>query len=309
MFLNNKLILIIFICFFSFINNSFSKEIKIILKVNKDIITNQDIQNEMNYLTALNKSLTNLNEEQLFIVAKDSLLREYIKKNEILKITNLGEKREIYDISINQIINNLNLSSVDSFKSYLNEKNLDFEKIYTKIEIENLWNQLVYNTYKDKVIIDEEKLKKKILSNKEKQKQFKISEILFQSKNQNNLQLEYETIIKSINEIGFEKTVLLFSISDSKKNSGDLGWINENSLSDEILKKISDLNPGKISEPIIIPSGILILKVEDKRTIEKEINLENELEKMISFEINSQLNIYSQILFNKIKDQNIINEL
>ena len=199
MFLNNKLILIIFICFFSFINNSFSKEIKIILKVNKDIITNQDIQNEMNYLTALNKSLTNLNEEQLFIVAKDSLLREYIKKNEILKITNLGEKREIYDISINQIINNLNLSSVDSFKSYLNEKNLDFEKIYTKIEIENLWNQLVYNTYKDKVIIDEEKLKKKILSNKEKQKQFKISEILFQSKNQNNLQLEYETIIKSIN--------------------------------------------------------------------------------------------------------------
>ena len=309
MFLNNKLILIIFICFFSFINNSFSKEIKIILKVNKDIITNQDIQNEMNYLTALNKSLRNLNEEQLFIVAKDSLLREYIKKNEILKITNLGEKREIYDISINQIINNLNLSSVESFKSYLNEKNLDFENIYTKIEIENLWNQLVYNTYKDKVIIDEEKLKKKILSNKEKQKQFKISEILFQSKNQNNLRLEYETIIKSINEIGFEKTVLLFSISDSKKNSGDLGWINENSLSDEILKKISNLNSGEISEPIIIPSGILILKIEDRRSIEKEIDIEKELEKMISFEINSQLNIYSQILFNKIKNQNIINEL
>ena len=74
MFLNIKLIFIIFIFFVSIINNSFSKEIKIILKVNKDIITNQDIQNEMKYLTALNKSLRNLNEEQLFIVAKDSYL-------------------------------------------------------------------------------------------------------------------------------------------------------------------------------------------------------------------------------------------
>ena len=185
--------------------------------MNKDIITNQDIQNEMKYLTALNKSLRNLNEEQLFIVAKDSLLREYIKKNEILKFTNLGEKKEIYDISINQIINNLNLSSVDSFKSYLNEKNLDYEKIYKKIEIENLWNQLVYNTYKDKIVINEEKLKKKILANKEKQRQIKISEILFQSENENDLRLKYDAIIKSVDEIGFEKTVLLFSISDSKK--------------------------------------------------------------------------------------------
>ena len=308
MFLNIKLIFIIFIFFVSIINNSFSKEIKIILKVNKDIITNQDIQNEMKYLTALNKSLRNLNEEQLFIVAKDSLLREYIKKNEILKFTNLGEKKEIYDISINQIINNLNLSSVDSFKSYLNEKNLDYEKIYKKIEIENLWNQLVYNTYKDKIVINEEKLKKKILANKEKQRQIKISEILFQSENENDLRLKYDAIIKSVDEIGFEKTVLLFSISDSKKNSGNIGWVNENSLSDEILKKISNLNVGKISEPIIIPSGILILKIEDRRSIEKEINIEIELEKMISFEINNQLNIYSQILFNKIKNQNMINE-
>ena len=290
-------------------NTSYSKEIKIILKVNNDIITNQDIQNEIKYLLALNENLKNLDQNQLFLVGKDSLLREQIKKNEILKFTDLGEKNKIYDDSIIQIISKLNLSSIESFKSYLKEKELDYDTIYRKIEIENLWNQLVYNTYKDKVVIDEVALKKKILANREKQKQVKISEILFESKDQNDLQSKYETIIKKIDEIGFDKTVALFSISDSKKNSGKLGWVNENILSDEILNKISNLKSGEISKPIIIPSGILILRIEEKRTIEKEFDTENELEKMIAIEMNSQLNVFSQILFNKIKNQIIINEL
>ena len=299
---------LVFLIFFTSITLSFSKEIKIILKVNNDIITNQDIKNEIKYLQALNKNLRNFNQDQLFLIGKDSLLREKLKKNEILKFSNLGEKKKIYDVSIIQILSKLNLSSIESFKSYLKEKELDFDNIYRKIEIENLWNQLVYNTYKDKVIIDEVSLKKKILANREKQKQIKISEILFESKNQNDLQSKYENIIKKIDEIGFDKTVALFSISDSKKNSGKLGWVNENILSDEILNKISNLKPGEISNPIIIPSGILILRVEEKRIIEKELNIENELEKMIAIEINSQLNIYSQILFNKIKEQAIIDE-
>ncbi|WP_440930720.1 peptidylprolyl isomerase, partial [Candidatus Pelagibacter sp.] len=160
-----------------------------------------------------------------------------------------------------------------------------------------------------KVVINEEKLKQKILNNKEKQKQINVSEIVYETKNQEDLQSKYETIIYKINEIGFEKSVALFSISDSKKNSGKLGWVNESVLSDEILKKISNLNLGEISKPIMIPSGGLILKIEDRRILEKELDMEIELEKMISFEINSQLNTFSQILFNKIKDQIIIDEL
>ena len=309
MFLNIKLIIISLIWITSVFNISYSKDIKIILKINNDIITNQDIQNEIKYLLALNETLKNLSQDELFIVGKDSLLREHIKKNEILKFTNLGEKKKIYEDSIIQIIKKLNLSSIESFKIYLKEKKLDYDEIYKKIEIENLWNQLVYNTYKEKVVINEEKLKQKILNNKEKQKQINVSEIVYETKNQEDLQSKYETIIYKINEIGFEKSVALFSISDSKKNSGKLGWVNESVLSDEILKKISNLNLGEISKPILIPSGGLILKIEDRRILEKELDMEIELEKMISFEINSQLNTFSQILFNKIKDQIIIDEL
>lgn len=309
MFLSIKLIIISLIWITSIFNISYSKDIRIILKINNDIITNQDIQNEIKYLLALNGTLKNLSQDELFIVGKDSLLREHIKKNEILKFTNLGEKKKIYEDSIIQIIKRLNLSSIESFKIYLEEKKLDYDEIYKKIEIENLWNQLVYNTYKEKVVINERKLKQKILANKEKQKQVNVSEIVYETKNQEDLKSKYETIINKINEIGFEKSVALFSISDSKKNSGKLGWVNESVLSDEILKKISNLNLGEISKPIMIPSGGLILKIEDRRILEKELDMEIELEKMISFEMNSQLNTFSQILFNKIKDQIIIDEL
>ena len=137
-------------------NISYSKDIRIILKINNDIITNQDIQNEIKYLLALNGTLKNLSQDELFIVGKDSLLREHIKKNEILKFTNLGEKKKIYEDSIIQIIKKLNLSSVESFKIYLEEMKLDYDEIYKKIEIENLWNQLVYNTYMEKLLLMKE---------------------------------------------------------------------------------------------------------------------------------------------------------
>lgn len=309
MFSNIKIILIFFICIISIFNNSNSKEIRIILKINNDIVTNHDIQNEIKYLLALNENLNNLDSDQLFLVGKDSLLREIIKKNEIIKLTNLGERKKIYDDSIIQLISKINLSSIDSFKSYLKEKGLDYDTFYKKIEIENLWNQLVYNTYKDKVIINEDELKKKILSSKEKKNQLKISEIVYETSDQKNIQSKYDTILNIINKNGFNEAVALFSIADSKKNSGNLGWVDENSLSNQILNEISNLNPGDISKPIVIPSGVLIIKVDNKRTVERELNMESELDKMISFEINSQLNIFSQILFNKVKDQNIINEL
>ena len=225
MFSNIKIILIFFICIISIFNNSNSKEIRIILKINNDIVTNHDIQNEIKYLLALNENLNNLDSDQLFLVGKDSLLREIIKKNEIIKLTNLGERKKIYDDSIIQLISKINLSSIDSFKSYLKEKGLDYDTFYKKIEIENLWNQLVYNTYKDKVIINEDELKKKILSSKEKKNQLKISEIVYETSDQKNIQSKYDTILNIINKNGFNEAVALFSIADSKKNSGNLGWV------------------------------------------------------------------------------------
>ena len=108
-------------------------------------------------------------------------------------------------------------------------------------------------------------------------------------------------MLKSINEIGFENSASVYSFSESSKIGGDIGWINENSLNSEIRKKVSSLNIGEITKPIILSNGILLLKLMNTKKSETNIDVENEFKKAINYERNRQLNQYSKIYYNKIK--------
>ena len=108
-------------------------------------------------------------------------------------------------------------------------------------------------------------------------------------------------MVKSINEIGFENSAAIYSFSESSKIAGDIGWINENSLNNNIKKNISSLKIGEFTKPIILSNGILILKLINTKTSETTIDIENELKKIINYERNRQLNQYSKIYYNKIK--------
>ena len=107
---------------------------------------------------------------------------------------------------------------------------------------------------------------------------------------------------KSINEIGFKNSAAIHSFSESAKVGGDIGWINGNSLNDNIKENINSLQIGDITKPIVLSNGILVLKLVDtKKTETTAIDIENELKKAIDYERNRQLNQYSKIYFNKIK--------
>ena len=157
-----------FLFFFSIIANA--SNVKIIAKIDNDIITNIDIQNEYSYLLALNKSLKDIQKEQVFDFAKQSIFREKIKKQEISKYYELNQKNEIIDMSIKNIYNNLGLNTEYEFIEYLKNLNLNFDKIYKKIEIETVWNQLVYEKYKNKLVINKENLKNKIKASPQKKR-------------------------------------------------------------------------------------------------------------------------------------------
>ena len=87
-----------------------------------------------------------------------------------------------------------------------------------------------------------------------------------------------------------------------------MGWVDINTLSKKIKNEVENLNIGEISNPISIPSGILLIMVKDSKTEKIEIDVDKELEKLIEVELTSQLNNYSTIFFNKIKSNQIINE-
>lgn len=291
-----------------FPNNINANQIKILVKINDELITNVDVENEYKYLSALNESLKDLKKEKILKFAKDSLIREKVKKNEILKYYELNQKNETVDLMIEKIYQDLNINSLKEFKDYLNRSNLDFEEIKKKIEIETVWNQMIYTKYKDKILINEDELKKKIIKNQNENEFFLLYEIVFEFENKDKIDIKYNEIIKYINNEGFQNAVIQFSISESKKNSGLIGWVNKNGLSGKIRKELDKLQIGEITKPIILPSGVLILKLQNKKLEKIEIDVDVELKKLFEFEMNNQLNNFSSIYYNKIKDNFSIKE-
>ena len=87
-----KLILLTLFVFKILITSSFSKnEASIIVKIENEIVTSHELKVEKKYLEALNPSLKELPEEQIIKIAKESIIREKIKTNEILKYYELEE--------------------------------------------------------------------------------------------------------------------------------------------------------------------------------------------------------------------------
>ena len=285
-----------------------ANEVKIISKINNEIVTNIDVENEYNYLTSLNKSLKEIKKDKVMIFAKNSIIKEKVKKTEISKFYELNKKNETVDFMIENIFKNLNFENLDQFKEYLKNNNLEFNDIYQKIEVEAVWNQLIYTKYKDKIVINEDDLKKKILNTPKKTETLLLSEIVISIKNKNEMKIKFNEVINDINNSNFKEAVLKYSVADSRNNSGLIGWVNKNNLSKNIQKSINPAKIGEIIGPILIPSGMLILKLEDKKSTESIIDKDEELKKLIDIELNKQLNNFSTIHYNKVKKYISINE-
>ena len=295
--------------FSSFFNSQINAiENKIILKINDNIITSIDIENESKYLKVLNPKLKNLDKNKIFEVAKNSLVRENIKMIETsnYEFQNLDE--EYLENIMKSIYEGIGIKSMKDFLSYITNYDIKIETIKKKLEIEAKWNQLIYQKFYSKLKIDKKKIKDDIKLNKKFTNSYFLYEILFSAKKSDEAKKKYNNIVKSIENEGFENTASIFSLSASGKTGGQLGWINERSLSKKILNEISKIKKNEITKPIIIPGGFLILYVKDIKKEEKKIDIEKEFALMVKYLQNQQLNQYSNIYFNKIKKDLEINE-
>lgn len=308
----NKKKLFFLILFFIFNTKIiFALDNEIVIKIDNAIITKIDIQNEIRYLKALNPNLKNLDEKEIYLISKNSLLREKIKELEIYKyIDEISIERKYLDSLIKARYTNLDFNKKEIFLDYLKTNMLEIKDIESKLSIEATWNQLIYQKFSQNVKIDKIQLKEKIRQdNSQKFKSYMLSEILFNAINKKDLDEKYNKIISSISNNGFENTALSFSISDSSNIGGKLGWIKESSLNEVIKKKLSFLSINQITDPIFTPSGYLILKINDLKLIDKDYDQEKQLKDLINYETNQQLNQFSNNYFKKIKNNFIINEI
>ncbi len=303
---------IILICvFFSLVNYCYSKiELKIIMKIDNEIITSLDLEKEINYLVALNPKLSQIDRNELLLIAKKSTIKEFIKKKEIQKYKELDLTNPQINDVLNNLIKNLNLSTEKQLKDYIRNFNLSIEDLKRKIEIENEWKNLIYSRYIKSVKIDKDELIKKIekISKEKFLKEYNLSEIVFAKKNNENLDELFKAIQESIQINGFENTANIYSISNSSKVGGKIGWVREDSLSDQIILRLKDLKNGEYSSLIQINNNFFVFKINEIRKIQVEIDKKKEINKMTIIETSKQLDKFSNIFYNKIKLNSKISE-
>ena len=290
--------------------NPLDAKVFIEIKVNEKIITNYDIKIEAGYLKILNPNLNQIPRAKLIKLAKQSLIKEAIKEKEILKFSKIDINNTLINNYITGLLSRLNLKNEMEFKNALKDMDsYSLNDIKKKIGIELVWNDLVYNQYNDQIKIDKKEILKKInrIDNVE-QNSFKLSEIFFELKKDENFDDKTNLIIQSINEIGFNNTANIYSVSENAKMGGRLEWINESSLSKKILNNIKNLKEGEFSKTIKSGKYFLILKIDEIKRVKKKINKDEELKKMTNIEINNQLTKFSIIYFNKVRMNYLINE-
>ncbi len=307
-----RVIFIIILMMVLNVKNLIALENKILFKVDNEIITSIDIYNEVKFLKVFNPEMSNLNDIELFEISKNSILREKIKK---IEIKNFVKELKVDDKYILNLIkkkySKMRINSLENLEDYLKDKNLKIENVKEKFTIELIWNDLIYQKFNEKIIIDEEKIRKEILQNPsaDQFREILLSEIVFNVKNKDEFDDKYERILLDIKNRGFKKTALMYSNSETATNGGLIGWVKENNLNQNIKKIISELQPGEFTKPIRTSSGFIILKIDEEKNYESKSNLDDKVRQAINFKINDQLNQFSNMYFNKLKKSMIIHGL
>ena len=286
-------------------------ENKILFKIDNEIITTVDIYHEVKFLKIFNPQINDLSNEEQLDISKNSIIRDKIKKTEILRFVDEIKVEEKYLMNLLKTkYSQVNVDTMKSFENYLLENDLNFELIKEKFSIELIWNDLVFQKYNSKISIDKEKIKSEVLKKPKKNlRELSISEIIFNVSKKSEFEKKYGKILKDIELTSFKNAALIHSVSDSASVGGYIGWVKEDNLNENIKDKISNLKIGEFSKPILTSSGFLIIKVEDEKKYEIDFNLDREIKNLIKFKTNEQLNQFSRLYFNKVKKDVIFNEL
>ncbi len=298
-------IILIILTNFTLVN---SAENRILLKLDNNIITTVDLLNEIKFLSLINKDFEKLEKDKKIEIAKSSQIRDKIK---FIEISKFRSEFNVSDTTLENIIKNyfknLNISSLDDFDKFFNENNLDTGFVKMKIILDSMWKRLIYEKYSKNVKINEKEIRQN-LKKLEKQKEYLLSEIVFNLDESEKLENKVTLINKSINDKSFSEAAILYSISETSKAGGKLGWIKESILSEKIINEIKSKKNNEYTNVIVIPGGFLILYIENVREVKREINIEDEIKLIVIKKTNDQLDLFSNIYLNKLKKEIKINE-
>ena len=305
-------ITIFFILIFSLFNisNVNGEKIEVLFKIDDEIISNIDVKNEYRYLISI-KNLQNLEKKQLFEIAKNEAISDKIKEIELRNnLENYNSEDKFLNKLIEETYESLNLENLIQFEKYLKKNKLTYEFVKNKIKINFYWSRLIFTKFSHKINVNEKEIREKIIkqANKDMITRYNLSEIVFNASNEEEKINKYNKILNDIKNNNFKNAALINSISDSKNDGGSIGWVTQGQLNDAIYSVIKNLETNEISKPIRIANNFLILRLNEINQSKDDTNLEIKIKNAVMREQNFQLNQFSTIYFNKIKNNLIYNE-
>ena len=118
----------------------------------------------------------------------------------------------------------------------------------------------------------------------------------------------YKKILDTIKKKDFKSAATIYSLSDTAKFGGEIGWVSKNEISEKIYKQISTLKINEFTKPLKMATGFLLINLDAIKQEEKKNNFEEQYNNIIMKETNRQLNQYSTIYFKKLEKQSFIYE-
>ncbi len=292
------------ILFFNF-NFAYGIETKIIAMVNNEPITTYELKNKI--ITKLVLSNQNINQEIIDKskkAAMNSLIIIKLKKNEIKKY-----KTEPSQANIDSYLNKVASNDIELFKEKFINNSIDYQIFLNEIKIELAWQKLIYSKYSDKVKIEDNLIEDELdqlLRKENNQNEYKLSEIEIEITKENKLN-KINQVLKEIDTFGFAETARKLSVSPTAIDNGNLGWVNEKSLSKQMNKVLIKMKINEISEPITKLNIVSIFKIIDKRIFKIENNNIDDLkEGLINQKTNELFKLYSNNYLSKIKNSSFI---
>ena len=277
--------------------------------VGNKAITQSDIINEIKIILILTgQSFTEDIKEQLQSGAIQSIIKRNIKKIEIEKYNSLTFNQPDVDKELKKLAGNLYMD-LDTFENTFIANGIPFSNVIDQIQIELLWNSLIFELYKDRLVIslDEISEQLKSIQNKKEIEEYLISEIIIKQVPKDKLESTIKEIKNKIKIEGFERVAMNLSISETALQGGDLDWVSENAISEKFKSKIINTPVGNISEPILLPEGILFFKVRDKRKLKKFVNLEDAKNHLVNAEKTKILRMHSLSHYENLRKSITIN--
>ena len=302
-----KFLIFLFVLFSYFDFISFAKdENKIVVKIENELITSYDVKNKI--LTSLVLSDRAINQKNINELKRKSLEELILNRLKEIELSKYSLKKD--DAKINSYLNSISSNNISELKSKFKVNKINFEIFLEEIETEFRWRNLIYNNYSKKISIDPNVIQeeiKKMIQDKKKIIKFNLSEIEISIENDG---LDNEKIINLqnyIKDFGFEDAVIKFSISNTSNNNGKLGWINSNSIANDILKYLSEIKIGEVTKPIKKQGKIIFLKINDKKVSNpSEIDIEKMTTELVDEKKNELFVLYSNSLLSKLKNTKFI---